>query len=158
MVQLIGFIEFQKDLRSESNISFNTPVNYTKIKKYNMLIKDYDPDVYNFRTIITYTYVIPSTAASVRSPEAIDQDVEINIQIFGENKKTKEEIGYIEFDKLYYNLTRLEVESPLFRRSILDAKYTIISAKQGIFKNITQLETKIPSDERFPTYWGLFFN
>ena len=158
MVPLTGFIEFQKDLRSESNISFNTPINYTKTKKYNMIIKDYEPDVYNFRTIITYTYVIPSTAASTRSPEAIDQDVEVNIQIFGENKKTKEEIGYIEFNKLYYNIPRSEIESPLFLSSILSAKYTIITSKQGIFKNITQLETKIPSDERIPTYWGLFFN
>ena len=157
MVPLTGFIEFQKDLRSESNISFNTPINYTKTKKYNMIIKDYDPDVYNFRTIITYTYVIPSTAASTRSPEAIDQDVELNIQIFGENKKTKEEIGYIEFNKLYYNILHSEIESPLFIGSILDAKYTIIIAKQGIFKNITQLETKTPSGERFPTYWRLFF-
>ena len=154
--ELIGFIEFEKDLRSISNVPTNYPVNLTRSINYNMILKDFDPEIYNFRTMINYTYIVPSTAQG--SVSAIDQDIEINLKVYAENKKTKESIGYFECTKLYYNVTRKEIESPILLEIILNTKYYIILNKQGIFQNIEFLETKVNPEQFPPTYWGLFFN
>ena len=153
--EIIGFIQFEKDLRSSSTVPTNYPVNLTRFLNYNMILKNYDPEIYNFRTMIKYTYIIPSTAQG--SVSAIYQDVELNLKVYAENKQTKESIGYFECTKLYYNITRKEIETPILLDIILNSKYTIILNKQGIFQDIELLETKVPVNQFPPTYWGLFF-
>ena len=154
--ELIGFIEFSKDLRSVSNIPEGYPVNLIKNQNYNMLMKNYDPEIYNFRTIVNYSYIIPLTT-SRGDLYYTDQDVEVSLEIFAQNKKTKEDIGYFACKKLHYNITPNEIENKIIFDIVLNAKYTIITHKQGLFSDVKLLETKVPSNEFPPTYWGLFF-
>jgi len=152
-----GYIEFLKDRKNSSVNVYDNPVNDSKFYRYNMTLKDYNPEIYEFRVDIQYTYVIPSTILSRSNPLYKQQDVALNIQIFAQNKETKQDIGYLEANKMYYNIQNDVLSNPAFAFTVFDADYTILVNKKGLFENINNLETKIPSGVYPPVYWELFF-
>ena len=152
-----GYIEFAKDTKNQSVNVFDSPVNDAKFFRYNMTLKDYNPEIYEFRVDINYTYVIPSTIINRNSPLYKQQDVVVEIQIYAHNKETKQDIGYVEAKKMYYNIQNADLNDPSFVFSILNADYTILINQKGIFENIANLETKLPPGVIPPVYWELFF-
>ena len=153
-----GYIEFAKDTKNQSVNTYDSPVNDTKFLRYNMTLKDYNPEIYEFRVDVNYTYVIPSTINRSTNPSLFkQQDVAVNIQIYAYNKETKQDIGYLEAKKMYYNVQNKDLSNQLYVFSILNADYTILVNQKGIFENIVNLETKLPPGVIPPVYWELFF-
>ena len=152
------YIEFVKDTKNQSVNAYDSPVNDTKFLRYNMTLKDYNPEIYEFRVDVNYTYVIPSTINRSTNPSLFkQQDVAVNIQIYAHNKETKQDIGYLEAKKMYYNVQNKDLSNPSYIFTILNADYTILINQIGIFENINNLETKLPPGVIPPVYWELFF-
>ena len=152
-----GYIEFAKDTKKSSINVYDNPVNDSKFYRYNMTLKDYNPEIYEFRVDINYTYVLPSTITTHDDPLHKQQDISVNIQIFAHNKETNQDIGFLEANKMYYNIQNSDLSNPFYAFSLLNADYTILINQKGIFENIINFETKLPPGIIPPVYWELFF-
>lgn len=152
-----GYIEFAKDTKNQSVNVYDSPVNDAKFFRYNMTLKDYNPEIYEFRVDVNYTYVIPSTILRFNDPIYKQQDVVVDIKIYAHNKETNQNIGFLEAKRMYYNIQNADLNNPLYAISLLSADYTILVNQKGIFENIANLETKLPPGVIPPVYWELFF-
>ena len=155
--ELIGFVDLTKNPNSESDNTFNNPVFLDRTINYNFILKDYDTSKYQFRLLVNYTYIIPSTIQST-DPTNQNQDVVVSLEIFGKNRLTQEDIGYFYVKNMNYNLSpEILSDRVALTKLILNGNYRNIVSKQGIFKNIILLETKGQVDVFPPKGWGFYF-